>query len=314
MILIQAVNEFVLACEADGLTPKSISWYQAMLKHLIAAFGERELTTITTQELRLLISQLRSQDTKYRDAPQHKEQAGRLSDATIASIVRAFHRFFAWCADEYDIENPMRRIKRHGYKPEPRGVVKADFVKLFEATTNDLTGIRDRALLATMADTGARLGGLLSIKVGLLDMPHRRALIQKKGGGLQYVWFTGITGAFIQHWLNERQHISDYLFTSVKGPQQLSQSGVHTVLKRLKKAAGVTGRVNPHAFRHAFAREYILSGGDISTLARLLGHSNINTTATFYTLFDVGELGEQHDKHSLLSDMNLTPPLTPENF
>ncbi|MCU0476789.1 MAG: tyrosine-type recombinase/integrase, partial [Anaerolineae bacterium] len=78
-------------------------------------------------------------------------------------------------------------------------------------------------------------------------------------------------------------------------------SGVHQMLKRLKAKAGVSGRVNPHSFRHNFAREYLRNGGEVVTLARLLGHEDVNTTAAFYAVFSKDELQSQHMKFSPIS-------------
>jgi len=50
------------------------------------------------------------------------------------------------------------------------------------------------------------------------------------------------------------------------------------MLKRRAKRAGVQGRSNPHAFRHAFAREYLMSGGDLATLYQLMGHGSVKVT------------------------------------
>lgn len=75
------------------------------------------------------------------------------------------------------------------------------------------------------------------------------------------------------------------------------------MIKRLKKRAGIKGRVNPHSFRHGFAVEYIKAGGDVATLAKLLGHRNINTTAAFYALFTQNELSEMHNKFSPLREI-----------
>ena len=70
------------------------------------------------------------------------------------------------------------------------------------------------------------------------------------------------------------------------------------MLKRRAKQAGVKGHVNPHSFRHAFARDYILSGGDLATLSQLMGHSSILVTKKYYARFNVKELQEKHARHS----------------
>ena len=78
----------------------------------------------------------------------------------------------------------------------------------------------------------------------------------------------------------------------------LTTNGVAQMLKRRAKRAGVTGPVNSHAFRHGFARHYLLDGGDLGTLADLLGHSSVEVTKSFYGLFTFEELREKHRRHS----------------
>jgi len=74
-------------------------------------------------------------------------------------------------------------------------------------------------------------------------------------------------------------------------------------LKRLKEAAGVRGRVNPHAFRHGYAREYIRNGGDLATLSRLMGHSDSAVTSWYYAVFETRELASSHDKYSPIAGL-----------
>lgn len=78
----------------------------------------------------------------------------------------------------------------------------------------------------------------------------------------------------------------------------MKASTVHSILKRLKEKAGITGRVNPHAFRHAFAREYLMNGGDIGILSTLLGHASQQLTRDVYAVFTIDELAKLHHKFS----------------
>jgi site-specific recombinase XerD len=70
------------------------------------------------------------------------------------------------------------------------------------------------------------------------------------------------------------------------------------MMKRYKKRAGLTGRVNPHTFRDAFAREYILKGGDLASGSEMMGHTQITGTKQFYAVFQAEELREKHDRFS----------------
>lgn len=78
----------------------------------------------------------------------------------------------------------------------------------------------------------------------------------------------------------------------------MSGNTVIQMLRRLGKRAGVKGRVNPHAFRHAFAREFILNGGDIASVSDLIGHAQIGVAKQYCAVFQTEELRAKHDAFS----------------
>jgi integrase/recombinase XerD len=84
----------------------------------------------------------------------------------------------------------------------------------------------------------------------------------------------------------------------------MTRSSVIQVLRRIGKRAGVSGRVNPHPFRHAFAREFMLNGGDIIPMSQVLGHTQIAVTKQFYAVFCTEELKGEHDRFGPVSRLN----------
>ena len=62
----------------------------------------------------------------------------------------------------------------------------------------------------------------------------------------------------------------------------LDRSNVWKMMKALCEEAHVEkGKVFPHNLRHLFARCFYERGRDLSKLADILGHSNINTTRIY---------------------------------
>ena len=78
----------------------------------------------------------------------------------------------------------------------------------------------------------------------------------------------------------------------------MNPNSVLQMLRRLAKRVGVIGRVNPHAFRHGFAREYLRAGGDLASVSDLLGHSQITVTKANYAVFLTEEHREKHEAYS----------------
>ena len=65
------------------------------------------------------------------------------------------------------------------------------------------------------------------------------------------------------------------------------------MLRRLKGRVGVTGRLSPHSLRHTFARSYLVNGGDVFSLQRMLGHTSLDMVKRYVTLAD-GDLAARH--------------------
>ncbi len=128
----------------------------------------------------------------------------------------------------------------------------------------------------------------------------------EKGDRLRSAPFTARTEAFLADWLAVRPSQATTVFCSLlprSYARPLTVNGLKHILKRLKREAGVTGRANPHSFRHGFAREMLRKGASLPEVSQLMGHSNVNTTASFYAVFGGRELSERHERFSPLTDV-----------
>lgn len=292
-----AVNEFLLAKRADGCTKKTVSWYLDILRIMVKSFGSNKpLSEINANDMRMYIVKIRT-NTK-------------LSYSSIASYINALHGFWSWCCVEYNItDNPMQNIKRPKKKKmKPKSISSEDFVKLFNATAgNDTMSIRDRTIFCLFADTGLRLSGLVGLTVYDVDQVNKRAKVTEKGGKSRTIFWTGYTNWMLKQWLDHRPEVnSAALFVSLRynrASKPLTLSGVQQIMRRYKLRLGITGPVNPHAFRHRFAIEYLKNGGDVITLATLGGWSDLKTIQDYYAIFDENELAMMHESNSPLNSL-----------
>ncbi len=299
-----AIDTFILDCKAGGLSEATAKWYATLLGAFSKAFPGALAASISTNQMRQYIVGLQERQTRFLNAPQRPEKPGKLSAASIIGHSTALRAFWAWAAREYGIGNPMATIKRpRRQKPAPKAIAASDFIELFNACGDDEAGYRNRALLAFLADAGVRNAELCSLTKEKLLLPEQQALVIGKGSKTRIVVYTKYTRALLSLWLSTRSLDSSYVFTSLTTGDGLTTSGVDQILSRLKKTAGVRGRVNPHSFRHAFAREYLRAGGNVIRLAQLMGHDSTDTTAAYYAIFTPDELADMHEDYSPLRRM-----------
>ena len=102
----------------------------------------------------------------------------------------------------------------------------------------------------------------------------------------------------------------DSLFLTENG-LALTMSGVQQMLRRFGKQAGISGvRCSPQTLRHTFAKNYLLNGGDIFSLQKILGHSSLASVRMYLNLFAV-DIKRQHHaitaKECMLLSSNKPP-------
>ena len=89
----------------------------------------------------------------------------------------------------------------------------------------------------------------------------------------------------------------DRLFLNRWG-RPLGRGGVYSMLRHMAEHAKVTDRFNPHSFRHAFARDTLRAGLDLSRVSQLMGHSSVRVTSDYYARWADCELKEDHNRCS----------------
>ena len=80
----------------------------------------------------------------------------------------------------------------------------------------------------------------------------------------------------------------------------ITYQGILSAVRRTLQRAGFPGA--PHVFRHSFARAYLVAGGDIRSLQRILGHASIQTTSIYLDLA-WGDILDQHRRFSPVPDL-----------
>lgn len=300
MRLSDVLEELLIATRANGRSERTAADYAQRLAPLIEFLDDPEIGIVTAQDLRRYITDLRSRTTRSVSHSCREPVTGELATASTEGYVRVLRRLFSFAmAEVFIAENPASRIrvpKRE--RGESKAIAMDDIARPLEAIDgDDVLGRRDKALLLLLAASAARVGGLAKLRASDVDLKQRTVYLREKGGKGRYAFFSPVTQEALRAWLRVRPADNgDNLSVNLgpRGCEDLTPQGISDVLRRLKRKAGVRGAVNPHAFRHAFAREYLSNGGDLSSLADIMGHSDVRVTWSSYAIYCTAELQAKH--------------------
>ena len=214
-----------------------------------------------------------------------QQRAGGLKPATIRRRVAALKTFFDFMAEESgDLSwpNPVR-FKRHAGRVEkrvPRDIHDEDVDRIWQKISSS----RDRAWFALMVRAGLRVGEVVDLKLkDILSKPEgeRPAQLRAYGKGRKerIVLLSADAYAVLSVWLSERgESAVEYIFLN-EHRQQLGANGIEWLLKGYGREVGL--HLTPHQLRHTYARQLTEAGMPITSLGKLMGHSQISTTQIY---------------------------------
>uniref|UniRef100_A0A7V6CCZ6 Integrase n=1 Tax=Thermodesulfobacterium geofontis TaxID=1295609 RepID=A0A7V6CCZ6_9BACT len=258
-------DDFILFSQVNGKKQKTLSWYKDMLTPFINSLSFENLNIL---EIRRYIAQL---------------QKRGLKPTTIDCHIRAIKTFLHFIHEEgYIDEDLSKKIKKPKLPKQYPYVLNDEQVFALLKACNKKTweGFRNYVMMITFLDTGIRLSELINLKLQDINFNKKSILIRDgKGGKDREVYMGRTLLKEMAKWIKMRGHFpyEDRVFITRQG-DPLNKRGIERVIERLAKKAGITGvRCSPHTLRHTFATNFIRNGGDVFTLQKILGHSDITT-------------------------------------
>ncbi|WP_160910466.1 tyrosine-type recombinase/integrase [Halobacillus litoralis] len=266
-------NLFVTAKKAEGLRERTIKDYEAHFGYFLTWLGENDLAQLSITDLTIDI--IRGYVTYMQEKP--------LSPVTINIRIRTLRSFLRFIYEEqYYNENLANRVKIMKTDEDTLKIMSDEQIAaiLNAIDKRSYTGFRDYVAIALMIDTGMRISEVGSLTKEQVDFEQRYIHLpsdkvkNRKG---RYVPISPKVNKALYQLIAENSSVFNVseVFLSVYGtPFQPGSFRKRLITYRDK--AGVKGvRVSPHSFRHYFAKNYILNGGDPFTLQLILGHSDM---------------------------------------
>lgn len=210
---------------------------------------------------------------------------------SMLSAVNGFLKFAGlggWCV------KPIR-VQRRMFCARERELSKEEYRRLLDEAQRR-KNTRLYLLLQTLCATGIRVGELQHIT--LEAVRERRAEVLCKGK-CRVILLPHALCRLLRRYAARQGVRAGSIFVT-RGGRPMDRSNIWAEMKKLCAAAGVArSKVFPHNLRHLFARTYYSREKDLTKLADLLGHSNVNTTRIY-----VVSSGEEHERQ--IDRMGLT--------
>jgi site-specific recombinase XerD len=253
---------FDLALRAEGKTPKTRRTYQEAIEQLTAfaqGRGMPALPQLTAEHIREFLVSIRDRGCKPN---------------TVLNRHRGLSRFYGWLVKEGELrENPVARIEPPNVPTEIQPhYTPEDVERVLQACdTRRLDGLRDKALLWLLYDTGLRAAELCGLRTADLDWQEQRIKVTRaKGGDERLVGIGDRAMEALSRYLRRRRGDSEWLFPSMRGGAALTVDGLRGLLIRAFERAGVPFK-GAHGFRRASAMAYLGAGGQGEDLRVTMG-------------------------------------------
>ncbi len=282
----RTVSDYLASKEAGGLSPRTVDMYQRTLeKEFLPFVRDQGITTTHEIDQRLL--------DRWGTHLLHRQTAfGRpLSKQSAYTYLNTVGNFIAWCKKEGEITSQA--------KPQlprlPRRVLTMLTRKQIQAMEDAATEERDKLIVRVLADTGIRLGELLSLtEESLIDSGRQRYLkVHGKGDKERLVPVELTLYRRLRRYIEvgRPDAATDRIFTTLRRNHRsgefiaLGHRPVQSLFVLLARKAGIPKGVecHPHSLRHAFATHALRRGIPLLSLQHVLGHANLHQIVQTYS-------------------------------
>ena len=287
--LAEAFDQFLQTKRVMNVSEESLKHYQCCFKYFMAFFGEgRRCEEVTRDTIIEYLTELREE----------KPDLAQKTLKTYLSGLRTILYYMmanGWM-EEFKITLPRveETIKETYTDYEVQQLIKKPDPK-----TCNFAELRNWTMVCYFLATGNRLSTVASIRIGDVRLQDNEVFIRRTKQKKQYILpISTELKAVLREYLQYRKgSADDYLFVSVYG-EPLTKDTMGECIRMYNHSRGVE-KTGIHLFRHTFAKNWIMTNGDIFRLQKILGHSTLDMVKTYVSIYGA-DLKRDYDQHSML--------------
>lgn len=280
-----AAKEFLAIKQAQMLSDETMHDYQAQLERFVC--GSRNSTEYSLLEQDTLAFFAAIPDT---------------SPARYNKPYQYISAFFNWMVrQEYIPKNPItaNELKKRRDEGNIKPVSVSDLQRFMNCLDKKTyTGMRTFTIVLVMMDCGIRTKELLGLRDSDFNAMEHTLRVSKtvaKTRRERLLYLSPQTAKAVAAFIHMKpQEWENWLFPNYEGGR-LTTTYLDKDFAKVSRLSGV--KITPYQLRHSFATLYLQNGGDLFTLQKQMGHSDLRMTKR-YTEIDDRFLQLQHTAFS----------------
>lgn len=293
----EAFQEFLYDKRSNGASVSTLATYRAHFNAASRFFDEDwPIEAASTRMFRVAVGKM--------------AESG-LAPTSIRSYTATLKSFFSWCRKEDLCMVSIRLYKSPETVPEAYTDEELQLLLKRPKRSCSFAELRNWTIVNLLVNNGLRAASVRSIKLKDVDLDQMAIVLRHtKRGRTQVLPLSPSMSAVMTEYIQCLDiGPNDYLFQSADGGQ-LTAAGLRSAIARYNNGRGVE-TVSIHAFRHTFARLYLVDcGGDALKLQKLLGHSTLAMTKHYVQIYDADLIADfqQHSPLERLKAQKKTSP------
>ena len=290
----QAIADFLHHGQSvRNLSDRTLRAYQSDLSQFNSHVNDKNMVDITPEHLEDYLEKLGT---------------GPYRDTSIRRKVAALKVFFRYLEEKGVVsESPARklRIKRPVESRVPTVLSAREVRSLLAAPKEQITvlaaardlspggrnryfcAIRDNLILELLFSTGIRIGELVAINVGDVDLVAREIRITGRATRGRVVSLTSdvvVAALAVYIDLRGERHLETQALFVGRSGTRLTIYSIENIFKKHVRLAEIKRHITPHALRHTMAAMLVSAGTDIHQIQEILGHASILSTQVYTRL------------------------------
>ena len=230
-----------------------------------------------------------------------------VNEQTIAAYFRAYRAIAYFAMEEGWI--PRRKISIKQPEPPIKNCYTDDEIKRLvrKPKTDDFLENRNWVMVNYFLATGNRVSSVADLRIGDVDLDEGYITVNRQKNGKPtriplVKKITRILRAYIDDYRTEVNGVpvglNEPLFCNLYG-EDLSENGIKKAIANYNRSRNVE-KTSVHLFRHTFAKKWIIDGGDLLQLEKMLGQSSLKMVQHYSNLY-ASDIKEQAEKHAVIA-------------